>query len=90
MTRNYAAGRNREFNIMNIIIADQIIDLKRKDIQLRDELVRKGKLSDSYDPAIGGLHTIRIVLQFLMAKMMFTDSFPSRVYSKVSQWRAVW
>lgn len=37
-------------------IADKIIDLKRKDLQLRDELIRTGKLSNGYDTAMEELH----------------------------------
>ncbi|NSL85683.1 hypothetical protein ECE50_002500 [Chitinophaga sp. Mgbs1] len=37
-------------------IADKIIDLKNQDEQLRDELIRKGKLSDGYDPSMEALH----------------------------------
>jgi Family of unknown function (DUF6624) len=41
---------------MNTGIANQIIDLKKKDLQLRDELIGSGKLSDRYDKAMEELH----------------------------------
>lgn len=37
-------------------IARIIIDLKVRDLQLRDELIRESKLSDGYDPAMEELH----------------------------------
>lgn len=37
-------------------ISDQIIDLKKKDLQLRDELISSGKLSDGYNKEMEELH----------------------------------
>ncbi|QJB38124.1 hypothetical protein HF324_09745 [Chitinophaga oryzae] len=37
-------------------IADKIIDLKRKDLKLRDQLISQGKLSNGYDEAMEKLH----------------------------------
>lgn len=37
-------------------IADKIIDLKRKDLQLRDMLIKEGRLSRGYDRAMEELH----------------------------------
>jgi hypothetical protein len=39
-------------------IAYLIIDLKVRDLQLRDELISAGKISDGYDPAMEELHNI--------------------------------
>lgn len=37
-------------------LADQIIELKNKDILLRDELISQGKLSDGYHPTMEEVH----------------------------------
>lgn len=38
-------------------IANTIIALKYDDLQLRNELIKKGKLSEGYDEAMEKLHT---------------------------------
>jgi hypothetical protein len=41
---------------MNTGIADLIIDLKKKDLRLWDELINSGKLSDDYNEVMEELH----------------------------------
>jgi hypothetical protein len=54
---NDTTGRNTAHNIMNYKhIAEQIIELKRADLELRDRLVRNRQLSEGYNEEMKELH----------------------------------